>query len=188
MCRCWQIPLALGLIMFDLVTPNRFQKIPIAILDEKWIHLFVVITKKCVFWLKNYFFLRSRSLKTNNSFLVSFFFGKILILSSCQESERVWVLWNACVCLCVFRQAWRCSDLVLFCLLCPVYISVPQKEEEEKKKSRQRDEQQLVEATFEFPTCFSPQLILSFSLHSGWLFCLGFMTCASWLLWSINKR
>lgn len=74
--------------MFDLVTPNRFQKIPIAILDEKLIHLFVVITKNVYFGSKN-IFLRSRSFKTNKSFLVSFFFGKILILSSCQESERV---------------------------------------------------------------------------------------------------
>lgn len=135
MCRCWQIPLALGLTMFDLVTPNRFQKIPIAILDEKWIHLFVVITKKCVFWLKKYFFLRSRSLKTNNSFLVSFFFWQDIdfILMS-REQTCMSLVKRVCILVCVpagLTLLWPC--LVLSPLSC-LHLSPPKRRRKKQTK------------------------------------------------------
>lgn len=125
------------------------------------------LKKKSVFWLKKIFFLHSRSLKTNNSFLVFFFFflarywfyphvNRANVYESCDT--RVY----ACVC-----SGRLDAALTLSCFVSSVLFTSQSPKKKRKKKSRQRDEQQLVEAAFEFPTWFSPQLILSFSLF--WL-------------------
>lgn len=186
MCRCWQIPLALGLTMFDLVTPNRFQKIPIAILDEKLIHLFVVITKNVYFGSKNIFF--ALQVLQDEQVLFSFFFfwQDIDFILMSRERTCMSLVKRVCMLVCVLAGLtllWPC--LVLSPLSC-LHLSPP-KRRRKKKKADKEMSSNLWRLRLNFPPVF--HLSSSFhSLYSGCLFCLGFMTCASWLLWSINKR
>lgn len=107
------------------------------------------------------------SLKTNNSFfLVSFFFWQDIdfILMS-RERTCMSLVTRVCMLVCVCSGRLDAA-LTLSCFVSSVLFT-SQSPQKKRKKSRQRDEQQLVEAAFEFPTWFSPHLILSFSLF--WL-------------------
>lgn len=129
----------------------------------------------CRCWQIPFFFFALQVLE-DEQVLYSFFF----FLYSHVTRANVYESWDtvpACVCSGGLDAALTLSWFVSSVLFTS---QSPQKRREKNKCSRQRDEQQHVEAAFESPNRFSPQLILSFSpFFFGCLSCLEFMTHAS---------